>query len=276
MSLKELWQEHREEQKLKKIQKKQQKKVGLTHEQKVYKNFGIIFGLLVIFGALFSTCSNFGAGVGDFSWNKLVGISDEIVDELEKPVDETILFPDGKIGKEDLTSLEIKLEECGLDILVDENIEEGELENGTVVISDLYLTDRELGALVNELWKSVNYIKVSDMKITYENGVFIQKSIVYVNLNELISDVNLPRIYLTTISEAMILNGTIAVINSDITVNQVSEELNDKIIEMLDGNSSLKMSSIGNSFINSTLKLFGDSFFESFELKNNGLFFKAS
>lgn len=276
MSLKELWQEHREEQKLKKIQKKQKKKEKLTHEQKVYKIFGILLGCFVTFGALFSTCSNFSTGVGDFSWNKLVGISDEYVAELEKPINESTLFPNGRIGKDELSSLEKKFQDCGLDILLNDDFDESELENGSVVISDLYLTARELGALVNEVLVSINYIKVCDMSITFENDIYIQKSIVYVNLNELIADVNLPKIYVTTISEAIVLNGTLAVLNSDIKVNQVSEKLNDKIIEMLDSNSSIKMSSIGNSFINSTIQVFSESVFKNFVLKDEGLLFKAS
>ena len=57
--------------------------------------------------ALFRACS--GLGGSDFSWYKLIGISDEMIIALEEPIDENTLLPNGKIDANDLDTCVEKL-----------------------------------------------------------------------------------------------------------------------------------------------------------------------
>ena len=100
MNLKEFLAEEKELRKQRKLEKKRSKKNPKTKEEKFIKIGSIIVGILITFMALFRACS--GLGGSDFSWYKLIGISDEMIIALEEPIDENTLLPNGKIDANDL------------------------------------------------------------------------------------------------------------------------------------------------------------------------------
>jgi hypothetical protein len=95
MSLIDFLKEEREERKKQRKLQKEQKKKPLTKEQKKYKIFGIITGFLITFGAIFFCCRG---GGGSYTWTDIVGITPDMIVELEKPIDESIVIPRGRIG----------------------------------------------------------------------------------------------------------------------------------------------------------------------------------
>ena len=99
MGLKEFFQEEKEARKQRKLEKKLNKKSPLTREQKFYKIAGIVVGIMVTFGALTYSCKSLASG--DFDLNDAVGLTDEMVTELKKPVDDNIYFANGKIIKQE-------------------------------------------------------------------------------------------------------------------------------------------------------------------------------
>ena len=163
MSLKEFLKEEREERKTRKLQKKLAKKSPKTKEQKYYKIAGIIVGVLITFGALFSSCKN--CGGFEFNWTEAVGITDEMIVELKKPVDENLLFIDGKITKEDYDSCIATLNLNEVNILENDEIS-GPNEN-------FILSSKEVGSLVNGMLSTGDsvYFDILNFKIPITDNI---------------------------------------------------------------------------------------------------------
>lgn len=277
MNIKEFWQEQRAEAKQRKELKKKQKKRPLTKEQKAYKVFAIIFGFFVAFGAIFYSCSSLSSGDDNStSWNNLIGISDEIVTELQKSIDENLMFPNGKIESADIESCNTCLTNAGIDIIVNGQIDEEKLENTQKLSTNILMDFRSAGALAKLLTDS-DTAKVYDFEISFTEDTIIERSVVYVNLAKLISGENLPKIYLTTISEIAILNGQISILNSSLQINQLDNEMNTQVVSAINKNSSIyDLEDFGNSLINSSLNLFASAIGAKLDLNSNSLIFKVS
>ena len=267
MNLKEFLAEEKELRKERKLEKKKAKKSPKTGEEKFIKIASIITGILISFMALFRACSGFSGS--DFSWNKLVGISDEMITALEAPVDEDIMFPLGKIDVIDLDNCIVKLNDANANIFDSEE---------TKASKSFTLNSRELGAFANKVFKSnketLIKLDVLSFEIFAKDSDFYEKSIVLIDLSELTEIDNLPKVYLTSESKIDILDSQICILKTDLKVNQISDQLNDEIVELLGNYSSFKLIEISNSLINSSLSLFASGIGTSVVLMDGGINFK--
>ena len=118
MNLKEFLQEERLNRKQMRLEQKKNKKQPLTKSQKVHKAVSILFVIAVIIGAFAFAFS----GVGKYDYNKIKDLPQEIVDYINEPVDETLLF-DGKtkLTSSDLTNCKATLNSVGISMDDDEN-----------------------------------------------------------------------------------------------------------------------------------------------------------
>jgi hypothetical protein len=270
MSLKSFWEEEKQARKQRKLEKKLSKKSPLTGEQKFIKIAGIITGILITFGALFFSCKSlFG---GDFDWNEIVGITDEMIEELEKPVDENLLFADGRILAEDYNSCKVKLNSANANVI---DSKESELE----ATSSFSLNSKEVGALVNLLLsesEELGTMSVLDFNIFFENDYFYEKSITLVDLNEVVGseEKKLPKVYLTAVSKIEVLNGQISVLDTELKINAIEDGVNEDIIELLKKYTNFTLVSASNTTINMVIDLFADEVKTKVVLMDNGIEFK--
>jgi len=267
MSLKEFLKEEREERKTRKLQKKLAKKSPKTKEQKYYKIAGIIVGVLITFGALFSSCKN--CGGFEFNWSEAVGITDEMIVELKKPVDENLLFIDGKITKEDYDSCieTLNLNEANI-------LENDEITGPT---GDFILNSKEVGALVNGMFSTGDsvYFDILNFKIFYEDNYYFEESIVKVNLDDVISGQDLPIVYIQSTSKVDILSGELCVLSTNLQINMLEEDMNNRIIEILKGYAGFNSVNGVNNMINLAIGLFTRSINTSIAFIDDGIEFKV-
>lgn len=267
MNLKEFLTEEKELRKERKLEKKKAKKSPKTSEEKFIRIASVITGILISFMALFRACSGF-SGEG-FSWNKIVGISDEMIVAIEAPVDENIMFPTGKIDPVDLDNCIVKLNEANANIFNNEDVKASK---------SFTLNDRELGAFANNIFKSDKEtpikLDVLSFEIFEKDSDFYEKSIVLLNLSEITEIENLPKVYLTSESKIDILDSQICILKTDLKVNQISDEINEEIVELLNNYSSFKLIEMSNSLINSSLNLFASTIGASVVLIDGGINFK--
>ena len=118
--IKEFWQERKEEKKKLKQLKKENKKLPKTKEQKAYKIFGFLFVIFIICGSISFACRGSGQNV-DYTWESVVGITDEMKTALTSKFDKAKLLTD-PIDAIDWGSTKEALTQAGLgDIIVDNN-----------------------------------------------------------------------------------------------------------------------------------------------------------
>jgi len=268
MSLKEFLIEEREEKKKRKLEQKEIKKSSKTKEQRYYKVAGIICGILVTFGALFNACS--GLAGSDFDFGSIIGITDEMIDAINEPVDENLLFIDGRIGNDDLTACKDILNGAGANVL--------DYDEELVAESTFVLNSKQLGAMANEILLSEDMqIKMSllDLDIYAENDVFYEKTITQVDLNNIIEGKSLPKVYLTSVSKIAILGDELKILNTDLRINMLEDEINDKIIKILKSYNDFSLVDASNDMVNTVINLFSSSVKTKIYLQNDGIEFRV-
>lgn len=259
-------QEEKEARKERKLQKKLNKKSPLTKEQKYYKIAGVIVGILVTFGAILYSC-NAMAGDG-YEWTDLVGITDEMIEELEKPVDENLLFSNGKLSVNDLNSCKAILDDAGANVL--DNKEE------VIATKSFTLNSKEVGALAKQtLLEGGSTLDILDFEIYYENDCYYEKSIVKINLKEVVEGEDLPTIYLQSTSKIDILGESICILDTKYKINMIEEDINNSIIELLEKYSKFTDQITGNDMINMVINLFATNVGTKINLQDNGIEFKV-
>ncbi len=260
--IKEFWQEVRQERKDKKRLKRENKKNKLTGEEKATKIFGILFGFFVFFGSIIFACNNMSLGdLSDINWGSAIGLSDEMVEELEKPVDENLLLINGRISDDDYTSFvnawinagadESYFEEDGGIIDDEESDEETDL-SGLYINSELYLSSRVIGAWCKETNIDIGYsssVDILDMLIYKENNNYYMSTISYCNLKNILGIEGVPNIYLKSVSEVSILNGKLTILGTELYINALDEEMNEKIVDKINDISDDKLSSLVNDMV---------------------------
>ncbi len=251
MNLKDFLKEEKEERKKIRQEQKKNKKQSLTKEQKKYKIFGIIFAIFVIVGALIYSCNNMS---GNYSWNNIIGINEDIIEILEQKVDENKIFSASKLNQNDWNSCNQKLLSVGIDF---SEID----ENSNIIISEqLELNSREIGALSIKICQALNLNK--NVEILYYDifGIgedFFAESVIKVNMSNYIKNSNLPSIYIKTKSKIEVLNNSIFSISNEAKLNNVEDESkNNEIITILNENSLTKFDELGNNIINSAINVF--------------------
>lgn len=268
MSLIDFLKEEREEKKRRKKLQKEQKKHKLTSEQKRYKIFGIITGCLITFGAIFSCCSSMGGG--SYSWNNLIGITDEMIVALEKEVAEKDVINGQIIGENDWNSCNEKLLNAGIDI-------ENDFITEITINDSFYLSDRELGAMAKQSLEKLgsNNAKVMDFEIYAIGEIYYEKSVVLVNLSNIVINSNLPNVYITTTSKIEVLSNTIICMDYDVKINNIEKEMNDKILDVIKNSSTTDIQTIGNSLINTTINTFALTIGAEIVLHHGQVYFKV-
>lgn len=260
--IKEFWQEVKQERKERKRLKKERKKRALTGEQKATKIFGIFLGFFVLFGSLFFACNNMSIGDLDFSWGTLVGLDKEIVEELEKPVDENLLLIDGKINSEDYMSFISAWIAAGADgtyFNEDGELIEGEgdsfdEEEREVLFIDetLTLSGKQLGGWCRESNIDLGYVStmdILDMKFYKENDQFYLSTIAFCKLSKLLGSDEVPNVYLRTVSPIKVLDGNITTLGCELYINNLSEESNKVVVDKINELSQNKLSTLVNDLV---------------------------
>lgn len=263
MSLIDFLKKEREERKAYRKQQKQDKKAK-TPEEKRRKIYSIVFGFLITFGVIFYTVNSCS---GSYSWESVVGITDEMKIALEQSVSEETIFPNGRITQTNYDSLTIKLNSAGIDFDSDEDINPH---------SDLILSEKEAGALVNQIFSALDETKkyeVKDFSVYTILDAIYCKSVITLNLSEAISGSTLPSVYLISTSKVQILDNTIMCMETDYQINEIDDPLNDEIIDVLNKNMTGSIISNSNEMLCSTLSLFAESCTYSIELKNHEICF---
>lgn len=252
MNLKEFLQEERLNRKQMRLEQKKNKKQPLTKSQKVHKAVSILFVIAVIIGAFAFAFS----GVGKYDYNKIKDLPQEIVDYINEPVDETLLF-DGKtkLTSSDLTNCKATLNSVGISLDDDEN-------SNTTPTSDFELNSREVGALsqclMYEISKS-NRLELNYFEIFFDitKNCIYETSIVKVNLSDYLSNSKLPFIYITSTSILEVQVNKLEAISFESYVNNFDKTTSLKIFESLNKKSILtKFDELTNKSINSSINTF--------------------
>ena len=193
---------------------------------------------------------------------------------MEKTVDENLLFPNGKITDDDWLSLTNKLKLAGLEIADDEGMLLEETDEEARLQGVVEITGREIGAMCKEMNSIFGYgtiLNVNDYEIYKEGNKYYQKSIVYIDLKNMVSQLKLPSIYLTTISEVRPVAGQLKAMNYRLIINQLSEEMSAEILEKLNELTNDRLTRLANDTLNNYIYLFFSSIYVDYELIDGGL-----
>ena len=285
--IREFWQEVREERKERKRLKKQRKKMALTGEQKATKIFGILFGFFVFFGSIFFACSDFSLDGFTISWGQIIGLDEEIVEQLEEPVDENLLLIDGRITSDDYMSFINAWITAGADPsyfdengeLIDKEVEDENVDDAELIYIDttLTLTGRELGGWCRETNIDLGYVStmdILDMKFYKEGEQYYLSTIALCKLSKLLESDEIPNVYLKTITPIKILDGNITTLGCELYINNLSEESNKAVVDKINQITSNKLTTLVNdlvvtAYINPLKTIFN----ASMELTDNGISF---
>lgn len=251
--IKDFWQERKEEKKRLKELKKQNKKLPATKEQKAYKVFGIFFTLFIIFGSLFRTCVG-ESGFENYSWDNLVGLTDEMKIELEQSVNKKDLLFDKQIDVVDWSYCKDLLVMSGIDgVVVDDEINSLLLYDKNInITSPLILNSRTLGALTQKMIQGSVYsddVELVEVMLSLDDDKLILKSLIRVNLTAVVIADALPSVYVTTTSTVQILNKQMYALNSNCRINDLEESENCELIELINKNSFSKLEFYTNELI---------------------------
>lgn len=267
MSLIDFLKEEKEERKQRRKLQKEKKKKYKTPEQKRYRIYGFITVLLIIFGVFFTTCNT---SDNDYTWNKIIGITDEMIIELEKEVDESKIMPEGMIADAEWI-------ECNT-ILVGAGIDLEKEDNDFVIYNNFTLTDRQTGALIKKLWTilSNNVVKnICDLEIYAVGEKFYMRSVVYLDLSQLILGADLPSVYLTTVSHVEVLDNYLTCMSNDVIINNLSTDVSNEIINVLKDNSTTNIKNLAGEIIGTNLKVFLELIGMNMELRHGQIDFRV-
>ena len=239
--IKDFWKDRKEEKKRLKELKKQNKKLPASREQRAYKIFGVCFAFFLIFGCIFRACSG-SSDTSGFSWESIIGITDEMKDRLEAPVSKKDLLFDKQIDIVDWSYCKDILINSGVgSVIVDNQINMLDVVGKTVTItSPISLDSRMLGALSQKMIENSLYggdVELVEVMLEMVDDKLIMKSLVRLNLSTVVLSNNLPSVYVTTTSTVHILNKEMFALDSSCRINNLEESDNDAIIELINKNS---------------------------------------
>ena len=239
--IKDFWKDRKEEKKRLKELKKQNKKLPATREQRAYKIFGVCFAFFLIFGCIFKACSG-SSDTSGFSWESIIGITDEMKGKLEAPVSKKDLLFDKQIDIVDWSYCKDILINAGVgSVIIDNQISMLDVVGKTVSItSPMVLDSRMLGALSQKLIENSLYggdVELVEVMLEIVDSKLIMKSLVRLNLSTVVLSNNLPSVYVTTTSTVQILNKEMFALDSSCRINNLEESDNDAIIELINKNS---------------------------------------
>ena len=273
--IKDFWQERKAEKKRLKELKKQNKKLPKTKEQKAYKIFGVCFALFLIFGSIFYTCKGV-SDIDNYSWDSLIGISEEMKSKLATPVNRADLITTKQLDTVDWSNCKDDLIGSGVGgVIIADEIDLEILTDKTITLnSTLSLDSRNLGALAKKMLAISSYgnsVELIETILTYENNELSLRSLVYLDLTAVVLGNNLPYVYVTTTSVVNILNNDMYCMNSEFVINNFSEEDNIEVMEVIDENALVDLGFYTNELIARQINTFSDGVNAIVRINNGNL-----
>ena len=258
--IREFWQERKEEKKRQKELKKQNKKNPKTKEQKAYKIFGVFFALFLIFGSIFYSCRG-GSNSDGYSWDSLIGITDEIKTKLKTSVSKETLITDEQINAIHWNTCMEKLTASGLDVVTEDRLDAEKLLSFSQAPDiPLQLESDTLGALLVQMLSIFNSSQDLTLieTVLYTSGEELRlKTLMYINLTSVTIAEKLPNVYLTTDSRVEILDNNLYLLDNNFQINNLNEEDNEEVLEVIEENSLLGLEYYTTKVIENNINNFG-------------------
>lgn len=231
--IKEFWQEQREEKKRQKQLKKENKKKSRTKEQIAYKVFGIIFAIFLVVGSIGYSCSTVG-GFGDYSWDSLIGITDEMKEALTASVDRNLILKECVLTDNDWQDAQEILANNGITMVQDGELAED--YEGDAITSDMVMPKMALGSLISKLIGSIgtnNNYELLSFKLYLDGGDLYLNTVCMVNLSAVVTGSTLPIVYVNTSSRLRYMSDKICSLNPEYKINLIEDKLNKDILDVI-------------------------------------------
>ena len=284
MSLKDIWNEVKQDRINKKEEKKQQKlnkKHKRTGEQKAYIVFWVVFITFMVISCMFTSCnilscSNFSCD--NYNFSSLIGVSNETIEELKKDVVLNDILIDDKLVYADWLKCVVTFNNAKLDIISKNKLDKDKLQN-ELTFDDFLLTGREVGALydnLTEVYATEKNINVINLKIHGEignNSKGVMESLVYMSLSDLMGVKSLPNVYVYTRSNIQMIQDELVVVDSEIKINNLSDKAQGEINKFLENETLQNMKNTSNELICSMITSFAKLFNGEILIESNGLKF---
>lgn len=284
MSIKDIWNEVKQDRINKKEEKKQQKlakKKRRTGEQKAYIVFWVFFIFFIVGSCVFSSCqmlscSNFSCD--NYNFASLVGISEETIAEIQKDVNKNDVLIDNEIAYADWLKCVVTFNNANLDIITKNKLDNEKL-SGDLTFEDFLLTGREIGALysnLSEIYSTEKNIQILNVNILGEvgnNNKGVIESVVYMSLSNLLGVSNLPNVFVYAKSAIQIIQDKIIILESDIKINNLSEKAQGEINAFLASDKLTGLKNTSNNLICSMMSDFAKLFNGNISIESNGLKF---
>lgn len=236
--IKEFWQERREENKRQKQLKKENKKLPKTKEQIAYKIFGIIFTLFLIFGSIGYSCYTIGGfdGLDNYSWDSLMGVTDEMKTALVSPVDSSAILTEGVLGNSDWILAQEELSSNGINIVQDGRIS---IDDDVSFTGDIVFSHKSLGAIASQCIGNISENNTSGLlsfQLYLDGDDLYLKTVCTVNLSKVVIGSTLPTVYITTTSRLKYMSSSLHSLGATFRINQIEDGLNDEIVRVINNN----------------------------------------
>lgn len=254
--IREFWQERREEKRRQKELRKSQKKIK-GGDYLYYKICGIILAIIVIVGPFACTMGDVG-DIDNYDWNSALGISEEMQQRLSQPIDVSTLITTSAINSADEVELNETLVRAGLEnfVVPSEKID----ENDTFTLNDeLVLKPNLAGVLVNAFLKEGLYgdsVEVIEIIIYKDNSYTMLRTLMKVDLSQIVMGDNLPYVYCTTVSRITTIDGRLTSIGERVNINDYDEDFNEELLTTLNSLSLVGVSSYTNELVVSQINMF--------------------
>lgn len=260
--IKEFWQEQKDKKKEQKELKKQNKKTPKTKEEWAYKIFGICFVIFLIVGSLIYSCNAVGS-ISGYSWDKLIGISEEMQEKLQKPVDINELIINKKIDTQDWENCKECLKNANLNIIADNEFDNVKLISNEVKLQSTFVLEQSwFGAFANKLINLTTYsdsIELIEVNFIIEESEINLSSLFLVDLTAIVPSSSLPKIYVRATSDLTVLNNQVFCLNSIYQFNQFTDAENEEILSILDKSSVVGIDYYTNELISREINFFSES-----------------
>lgn len=243
MSLKDFLQEEKKYRKEQRAEQKKQKKQPLTRGQIVYKIVSIIFAIALIIGAFSYSCRAFG---GTNDWGKLSDLNSQVKQKLSSvPSEEDVLGDNVKIKESDRKVFVDKLLAVGIDY---------DGDSTQTPTADFELTSMDIGAYAVDFNKETGNnqkFEILSYKIYFGGEYFYEQSIAKFYLNKYFGNTDLPIMYVNSVSMIQIQSGSLKILSTTSTINNLNQDDSDQIMYALDKKTLVySFESLANTTIN--------------------------
>ncbi|MGN0960610.1 MAG: hypothetical protein ACI4PF_00255 [Christensenellales bacterium] len=273
--IKEFWQERKEEKKRQKQLKKELRKSPKTKEQIAYKVFGVLFAIFLIFGSIGYACNNVGT-LDDYSWESVVGISDEMINALTEPVDRNLILTENVLSSYDWQMAQEELLDNCINIVKNGEIDGELLNENNYISSNVTFEMMSLGAIIYQFIEGLgsgDRVELLSFKLYEDNEQLYLKSVCFLDLSAIVSGSKLPVVYVTTISRITLINNRVSSLNPSIQLNLIEKQMNDDIVNTINNSSFLDISYYTNTQVINQINNFASLIGANIEISGNNFIF---